>query len=200
MYFHRCRFCLKSMEVIDNAKIIDEEIFSNFKFVTNLNLKSAANYSNQVCELCLRSLQFAHTVIVQFSENQRKLEARLEKNSLQQLPSSNPLNRQSPSSVVKISHSLKEEPYDEESVIKYIPDATLHEASDYQTSTFHEGNYRAETKLNKEERIFWAKVIDITGPLNPSILYILQMNGYNSVFSFQGHFAAKIKSKISSLH
>ncbi|KAG5677113.1 hypothetical protein PVAND_006896 [Polypedilum vanderplanki] len=201
---NECRLCLKTLEANEKFKVIDDEIYQSFKFVTQIDLKTNGKYSKFVCEVCLRSLQLSHAIIIQFSENQRKLESRLNtvKISKIQAPSTSSTSDPLDINAHQNFSIMKEEPDDE--VIKYEPQLNFRQLnenemdyneSDYQNINWNFMTTRTETKLNKEEKTFWHNIIDRTGRINSNILYILQMNGYNSVFSFQGHFAANVDNE-----
>jgi hypothetical protein len=160
----RCRFCLRTLETSDKSKILDEEIRQSFKFVTHIDLKTAVKYSKLVCILCLKSLELAHAVIDQFSENQLKLESSL-KSTVNEIvlpsTSSDPLSF-SPNAVAKIPQNslIKEEP--EIDVIRYEPQIPYqnqddnemeYNDSDYQNVSWNIVNNRTGIKLNKEERV-----------------------------------------------
>lgn len=52
---------------------VDEKIEILFKNITQKDLIHSPNYSNKICELCLRSLQFANTLKTQLVQNQKRL-------------------------------------------------------------------------------------------------------------------------------
>ncbi|XP_070490126.1 zinc finger protein kipf-like [Chironomus tepperi] len=70
---NECRFCLKKMQINERMALIDDEIKDQFVGITQLMLESGSGLSQIICELCLRSLQLASAVKLQFIENQRKL-------------------------------------------------------------------------------------------------------------------------------
>jgi len=61
------------MQVNERMALIDDEIKDQFMSITQLLLESGSGLSQIICELCLRSLQLASAVKLQFIENQRKL-------------------------------------------------------------------------------------------------------------------------------
>jgi hypothetical protein len=61
------------MLVNERMALIDDEIKDQFVGITQLMLESGSGLSQIICELCLRSLQLASAVKLQFIENQRKL-------------------------------------------------------------------------------------------------------------------------------
>lgn len=61
------------MQINERMALIDDEIKDQFVGITQLMLESGSGLSQIICELCLRSLQLASAVKMQFIENQRKL-------------------------------------------------------------------------------------------------------------------------------
>jgi hypothetical protein len=162
---NECRFCLRVLESNEKTHSIDHEIKESFKFITHIDLKSAVKYSKLVCIVCLRSLQLAHAVIIQFSENQQKLETKFNSNgSTPSTSSGDPLII--PSEVIQIPGRpiVKEE--EELDVIKYEPHINYtgvnhdeemdynQETEDHQSSVnWNFVGSRTGSKLNKQERV-----------------------------------------------
>ncbi|KAL7047975.1 hypothetical protein ACKWTF_003162 [Chironomus riparius] len=73
-----CRFCLKTIQPNEKMALIDEEVKSQFISLTQIKLDFMEGLSKVVCEVCLRSVQLATALKLQFVENQKKLYSEIE--------------------------------------------------------------------------------------------------------------------------
>lgn len=77
-FYFRCRFCLKTIEANEKMALIDEEVKSQFTSLTEMKLDLTEGLSKVVCEVCLRSVQLATALKLQFIDNQKKLYSEIE--------------------------------------------------------------------------------------------------------------------------
>ncbi|XP_070490117.1 uncharacterized protein [Chironomus tepperi] len=73
-----CRFCLRTIQSNEKFNLIDEDVKSQFITLTQIELDIVEGLSKFVCEVCLRSVQLATALKLQFVENQKKLLAEID--------------------------------------------------------------------------------------------------------------------------
>ncbi|KAG5677112.1 hypothetical protein PVAND_006895 [Polypedilum vanderplanki] len=196
-YRKECRFCLNFLQD-KKSTIINDEIRTQFKNVCSMELIDSEMFSKIICEICLRSLNLAHTVKEEFCENQRKLQERLIQNDTPinehaRASRKRPYNAMSCDNVDELTSIIKIEDDEIVEVIDETDNQEEYSESDNNSSQMETSNIDWNcTQLNREEKKFWQKINEKIGNINSTVEAVLKMNGYNSVFSFQGHFATCI--------